>query len=83
MNPVLSYNKSDVEKLNPLPVKSFQVAGSGNHGFPDEKPNGLSWPDHGMGTRAPSRPLVSPLVRRNEGSWRSLSATSASGRPSS
>ena len=48
-------------------MRSRHSFGWGSHGAADapggEKPNGGSVPDHGSGTRDPSRPGSSPCVR--------------------
>ena len=42
-----------------------------------ENPNGGLLPDHGSGTRQPSRPRVSPFVRLKTGSWSTSSGRSS------
>ena len=69
-------------------VRSRHSFGCGSHGSDaapaGEKPNGGSVPDHGNGTRLPSRPGSAPPVLAQIGSWRSSSGMSCtSHRPSS
>src|SRR5829696_168596 len=66
-------------------VSAFHSDGCGSHvAGPGPNPNGGSVPDHGSGTRHPSRPSSAPFVRRNAGSSRSSSGRSrTSGNPSS
>ena len=70
----------------PPTVSADQPAGCGSHGVTPaaEKPNGGSVPDHGIGTRQPSRPFEVRPERSQVGSCStSAGRSSTSGSPSS
>lgn len=65
-------------------VSVFQPSGWGSHGLAPSavNPNGGCSPDHGSGTRQPSRPLSVCLDRCQKGSCRSSSGMSSTRRRS-